>query len=42
MAKDCCKPGSLALTRMAVGRNAWSEEVTEDFIGQRVDLMAGG
>ena len=30
-----CKPGSLALTRMAVGRDGLSEEVTEVFIGRR-------
>ena len=30
-----CKPGSLALTRMAVGRDRLSEEVTEVFIGRR-------
>ena len=30
-----CKPGSLALTRMAVGRDGWSEEATEVFIGRR-------
>ena len=30
-----CKPGSLVLTRMAVGRDGWSEEVTEVFIGRR-------
>ena len=30
-----CKPRSLALTRMAVGRDGLSEEVTEVFIGRR-------
>ena len=36
-----CKPGSLALIRMAVGRDGWSEEVTEVFIGRKMTNTVG-
>ena len=41
-AGNFCKPGSLALTRMAVGRDGLSEEVTEVFIGRRTNSNAYG